>query len=159
MKVLGGFFVFGILVLVGSLYMQAKLFSDQGVSIQIAFEAVDDRRVELNLVLPVTFPAVDPPRMNDKGKITWEDWIADHFQLYDAGDTVVPLKRSNHCKIIPRHKIVGTEEFFLKAMLEPGLDYVFEYVPKLSKKKRYRYAFTSPAMNTEVQMCAFEPVK
>lgn len=159
MKALGGLFIFGVLVLVGTLYMQAKLFEDHGVSLQIAYDALNDSEVELNLVVPITFPAIDPPRMNEKGKITWEDWIDDHFQLYDAGDNLVPLKRSNNCRIIPRHKIVGTEEFFLKAKLKAGEDCVFEYVPKLSKGKRYRYRFTAPAGDTEVAMCRFEPTK
>jgi hypothetical protein len=159
MKGLGGLFIFGALVLVGGLYMQAKLFSDAGRPLQLAYEAIDDTEVEMALVVPIVMPAADRPRANERGFVLWDEWVEDHFQLYDSSDNLLPLRRSNHCRFIPARKVIGTEEFFLSAKLMSGQDYVFECVPVQAKSKRYRYSFTAPASNVGVEMVLFEPVK
>ena len=131
---------------------------DAAVPIQIAFGNLGPKGVEMHVVIGVVMANRDRIR-KDGGTPTWDEWVADHFELKDAAKNLVKIERSNHSNLIQQREVVGTQEFFLVTTLKSGQPYVFDYIPEVAKPGRVRHVFTAPASAAKVRMLDFQKVK
>lgn len=126
-------------------------------AVPIAFGFTDAETIEMQAVASMGMTVTEPPRVEPvTGKVLWEEWIEEHFEVRDAGGNRVKLALRSSSDMIPKHKIVGTPEGYLTGRLQKGAAYTFDYIPKRLESKRYRYAFTAPDAEWEVERISFK---
>jgi len=131
---------------------------DAAIPLQIAFGNLGPKGVEMHVVIGVVMANLDRIR-KDGSTPTWEEWVADHFELKDAANNVLKLERRNNSSLIQQREVVGTQEFFLVTTLKSGQPYVFDYIPEAAKPGRVRYPFSAPTSAAKVRMVDFQKVK
>jgi hypothetical protein len=140
-------FIIGIVASVVTVVTLKKSAGEDSIGIAMGFGDVYKDQIEMNSAVGMGTKQKDPPRSDPiSGTIFWEDWVEDHFQLFDGSRQRVDLKRIANSSIIPDRKVGGAgAEFFLSAKLTPGEEYVYEYIPIKAENKRFRHTFTAPA--------------
>lgn len=159
MKAIGGI---GLLIFVGlSLYWFSLAAGDRDdpIQMQIAFGNPGPGGVEMHLVVGVVMANLD--RTTQDGRVlNWNEWVAAHFELKDAGNNPVRIERRNNSSAIQQLEVIGTQEFFLVATLAEGATYTLDYIPAMANPSvRYRDTFAAPAEARKVKMADFQRVK
>ena len=60
------------------------------------------------------------------------------------------IARTGQSLLFDESKIPGAPEFYLRAKLQTGKKYTFDYVPRIHEPKCYRYQFDAPSEKTKV---------
>jgi hypothetical protein len=159
MKAFGGFgLLLFLAVTVYWLSISAGGGQKEVAQFQIAYGKPGANGIEMHIVIGVVTANLD--RTSKDGRLlSWEEWIATHFELKDAGGNTLVLERRNNSNAIQQNQVIGTQEFFLVAALKPGQDYTLEYIPELKNPGRYRCAFTAPSSAEKVRMVDLRKVK
>ena len=82
--------------------------------------------------------------MSLEGKVLWEEWVDQHFDLRDHNSVKSKMGMRKHSDLIPPAQVVGTPEGYLICKLKRGQTYSLDYVPKRAEPKRYRHVFVAP---------------
>ncbi|HWL94529.1 MAG TPA: hypothetical protein VNT79_13475 [Phycisphaerae bacterium] len=145
MKGLVILFVIGVLAAIGSVFVLKEAASDDSRPIAMGFDAPGNGEIEMNLVVNMVHVKQDPPRQDpNSNKVYWNEWVDEHFKIYDSRRQAVELSRVGSTTLIPPDKLGAGVEFFLKGMLKPGEEYQLDLTPIPSEGKIYRCTFTAP---------------
>jgi hypothetical protein len=158
MKAIGGFGLLIFLVVTVYWLSASSGGQDATVPIQIAFGNPRSAGIDMHVVIGVVMANRDRIR-KDGSTPTWDEWVADHFELKDAANNVLKLERKNNSSLIQQLEVIGTQEFFLVTTLRAGQSYVFDYIPDVTKPGRYRCPFTAPTSGAKVRMIDLQKVK
>ena len=125
------------------LYTQVWVAEDPGHLIAYACGNPKEGQVQIQVAVPYRMTRLDPPRVDEKGEfITWEQWIAEHFEIRNAAGELVHMQQAHFANLIPEAK-VGTPDFYAVGSLAAGSPYTFDYLPLgIAQSKRYRHAFS-----------------
>lgn len=146
MKGLIVLFVVGVSAALLTVAVLNKSANNDSQAFAIGFGDESGGQVEMDLVVGMLIAKNEPPRTDpESGTVYWDDWVTEHFQLYDSGRRSVPLKRISHSSLIPDHKAGGGAEFFLQARLTPGQEYTYVYIPLKDETRNYQWVFTAPS--------------
>lgn len=141
-----GIFIVGIIACVGAVMMMKKSAAEDSIAIAMGFGEGKDNQIEMNSVVGNFLVMKDPVRVDRvTGRDFPDEWVEEHFQLFDSNRQRVPLMRLANSSIIPDSKSGANVWHFLGAKLNVGEEYTYEYVPKKNEKTRYRMVFTAPA--------------
>ncbi len=144
MKGIIGLFVVGIIACVASVVILGKTSEDQGYSTAVGFGEPYEGKTHLNLAVGMLTPRKDPPKSDARGNPRWQEWVKDHYKLYDNNRQEVEVNQIGGSSIIPDHK-AGNPEFFVAATVNVGETYTMEYIPVRKQKTRYVWKFTVPS--------------
>ena len=147
-----------ICAFVGSRYLTGEVMGDQGHPLAVAYAAATEGTLEMQIGVPPLIPLADPPEFNERSTPKWNEWIEKHFQMRDEGGTIIPLRRLGTSALFVGEVAAGVPEFVLCADLKKGGKYSCDFVPILSKGKRYRYSFSAPTEPQKVGRRTFELV-
>lgn len=147
-----------ILVGTGAWWGLQGLVTQDAYSISMAFGFPKEDTIEMQAIATMAMSVTEPPRADpETGKPLWEEWVDQHFDLRDAGGNRVALGLRQTSDMIPKNKVVGTPEGFLRAQLKTGQTYTFDYIPKRLETKRFRCVFTVPSADSPVERVVMSP--
>jgi len=146
-----------VLVAVGWWAVQ-NVTSEKTFSAQIAFGIPYEGSIEVYVVASMGMTAIEPPRLAPNGKLRWDEWVEEHFELRTAAGQTVPLTLRSSCDIIKPAEVTGTPEGYLFAKIQQGTNYQFDYKPKRAEALRYRYDFTAPSTDVKLSRKPLAPV-
>lgn len=139
-------FVIGVVGSVATVLILKKTTDETTIAITMGFGEGKDNQIEMNSVVGFIHKEREAPRSDPvSGTIYWDDWVDEHFQLFDSGRQSVPLMRVSNSSIIPDRKAGSMVEFYLSAKLTPGEEYVYEYIPVKSENRKFRHIFIAPS--------------
>ncbi len=141
-----------------SRYLTGEALGDQGHPLAVAYAALTDETLEMQIGVPPLIPLADPPEYNDRNVPKWSEWTEKHFHMRDEAGQMIPLRRIGTSALFVGEVAAGVPEFVLCADLKKGGNYSCDFVPVLSKGKRYRYSFTVPTEPQKVGRRTFELV-
>ena len=125
----------------------------------VAYAAVGDETLEMQIGVPPLTPLADPPDYNERSIPKWDEWNERHFQLRDDAGKIIPLRRMGTSALFIGEVAAGVPEFVLCADLKKGANYSCDFIPIVAKGKKYRYSFTVPAEPQKVGRKTFELVE
>lgn len=139
---------------VGVMLLSHETTKEQDRLMLIAFGPPLGDRMQFQIGIAPVITLNDPPELNNRGVALWDEWIAAHFQLKDAGGKDIRFnKMGTSAAILDR--TAGAPEFVLYADLQKGAEYTVDFVPVIAEKKRWRYTFTVPGEPQEVGRRSF----
>jgi len=141
-----------------SRYLTGEAFADQGHPLAVAWGAATTDTVEMQIGVPPLIALADPPEYSERNTPKWGEWTEKHFQLHDETGQVIPFRRIGTSALFVGEVAAGAPEFVLCADLKKGAKYSCDFVPIVSKGKRYRYSFTVPTESQKVGRRTFELV-
>ncbi len=133
--------------------------SDPGIGVALAFGNPDEGTIEMHVAIDMGMPRRERPRANIKGTLLWDEWVADHFDLRDGNGQPVEITRIGYSMLIPEQKVGGAPEFYLKAVLQGGVSYTFDYIARKADAHLYRRTFVAPADTQQMKRWNFEPTE
>ncbi|MCZ6697626.1 MAG: hypothetical protein O7D94_01690 [Planctomycetota bacterium] len=152
--------VFGVLVVVGFIYVSKSMQDEQGTTIayEVGNPNGDTQEIHV-LVAPLT-------TMRDKLKYdqvhdrvqTWDEWIRDHYVLLASNGDRVELIRRSSSSLISSQKARAAPEFFLVGTVKTGESYMFDFKPIVSEPERFRDKFTVSQDGVPFKRKNFKPV-
>lgn len=157
--IIGLVIVLCIGVFFGSKFLSEEAFADRGHWLAVAFTVPTGGMIQAQLGVPVSAPLNDPPETNSMGIQLWDQWIADHFMLYDAAGTRIPLMKLGTSAMFQKEVAAGAPDMVLWAEVKQGGEYKFEYRPKSYEPNRYQHTFTAPSEEVKVRRVSFELVE
>jgi hypothetical protein len=158
-----GIVILIILLAIGAFFVSMSLtregFRDQGEALAVAFAAVTDETVEMQIGVPTLIPLADPPDYNEQSVPKWDEWNEKHFQMRDEAGKIISLRRIGTSALFIGEVAAGVPEFVLCADLKKGANYSCDFIPIVAKGKKYRYSFTVPTESQKVGRKTFELVR
>ncbi len=153
--------VVGLLVLagvvVGMWWGASKVTTQDSFLVSLAFGFPKDDEIEMHVVISMGMTALEAPRLDPlKGKVNWEGWVTDHFELRDPAGEVVQLFYKSGSDVIPGNKIRGAAEGYLFARVKKGVEYTLDYTPKRAESTHFTHTFTAPSADVPVETPAFK---
>lgn len=139
-------------------YMFAQMTADDGELIGIAFGQAHEGEVEMHSIISSYLIGLEPPRIDERGKRLWQEWVDEHFAMLDAEGAAVPLRYRSTTDIIPHLDLRGIQQGFVVAHLTQGMEYSMTYRPVIAGPDRYNYKFTAPTEDVSLQRKIFAPV-
>jgi len=148
-----------MMAMVGVGWWAVNSFTSQdSFQIALAFGIPQGNEIELHVVASMGMTAREPPRRDlSTGKVLWQEWVDRHFDLRDASQASIPFAFRQSTDVIPINQLVGTPEGYLLAKVKKGVQYTFDYYPRVGDLKCYRHTFTAPAGDVPVARILFEP--
>jgi hypothetical protein len=157
-----GIVILIILLAIGAFFVSMSLtsegFRDQGEALAVAFAAVTDETLEMQIGVPTLIPLADPPDYNERSVPKWDEWNEKHFQMRDEAGKIISLRRMGTSALFVGEVAAGVPEFVLCADLKKGANYSCDFIPIVKKGKKYRYSFTVPTEGQKVGRKTFELV-
>ena len=146
----------------GGWYLYRQATEDPGLPISLAFGNLNEGEVELHVVVSIGMVATEGLRalvLSDgaPSRQTWDEWIAEHFDLHDDSGQRVQLRRDGHSSLISDQQ-AHNPEFYLVGKLLVGVNYTFDYIPRRDWNIHHRQRFTAPAEDRPFQRLYFETV-
>ena len=152
-----------IVVLVGAViaggYALSKSAAGEGKLIAIAFGIAVEGEIEMHAIISSGMMTLDPPKMSVRGKTLWQEWVDDHFAMFDDAGGTLPLKYKGSTDIMTDLELRGFQQGFVVAHLKQGIDYTMEYRPEAANGGRYRHSFTAPTDKVSLTRPLFKPVQ
>lgn len=137
-----------LMVIGGAIFAGTKLMSgalaDPGKLLAVAFGMPKDGQIEMHTVIVNGTQIQDPPRVNPRGIVLWQEWAEEHFAMTDPEGNPVTLTFRSATDLVPKTERRGLIHGVVIAMLEQGADYTMEYTPIAGEPTRYRYTFEAP---------------
>ena len=149
--------VFVVAVVAAGWWAVQNITSDDSFSVQIAFGVPHEGKIELYAIASMGMTAIEAPRMAPNGKLRWDEWVEEHFDLRTASGSRLLLSMRSSCDVIKPAQVTGTPEGYLFAKVDQGVNYQFDYKPKRAEAKRYRHVFTAPTGDVKVSRKRMEP--
>jgi hypothetical protein len=151
--------VVGLVIVVGCVaggwYLLGRASEDPGFPMGIAFGNPHDGTIELHLVVELGMVRTEGLKAHPAGGLeTWDDWIADHFDLRDSAGTKLQLTKDGWSDVIGQDQ-AKNPEFFLKGKLKAGESYTLKYIPRRAGLVKHRHSFTAPATAQKFQRVFF----
>lgn len=143
----------------GGWYAFSELAADNGKIISIAFGMPVEGRIEMHTIISNRMANLDPPKKNLRGKILWQEWVDEHFSMFDDAGGTLPLKYKGSTDIMTNLELRGFQQGFVIAHLKRGMDYTMEYRPDSAKDNRYHHSFTAPAEKVSLTRPLFAGTK
>ena len=140
-------------------YAFARIAADNGKLIGVAFGIPVDGEIEMHAIISNRMADIEPPRMSLRGKLLWQEWVDEHFAMFDDAGGAVPLKYKSSTDIMSDLELRGFPQGFVIAHLRQGFDYAMEYRPKSWDADRYRHWFTAPTDKVSLSRPLFAPVE
>ena len=131
-------------VFVVNMTLLREVTRDQGKNLLMAYSEEGSDKMLVHLAVSIGMYRKDPPRFSSRGEPLNREWVDDHFQLYDASGKRVPIEKWGSDSLIDKSRASLAPELYLVAILDKGKEYVYEYVPVLSKPEKYRHEFSAP---------------
>lgn len=156
MKALVYVALLGVAIIAGYFVLTGEMAEEQGPLVGVAFGLPENDTIEVHLVVSGSMVRVDPPRMDLRGNILWDEWVEQHFQLRDEAGQPIKLIKQNASAVIPDHKAGGTPEFYLFARIKQSTKHNLSYRQVLSEGKAYQFDFTAPQEATDIRRVAFK---
>ena len=132
---------------------------DGGKTIGIAFGIPREGEIEMHAIISTRMTTADPPKISVRGKTLWQEWVDEHFTMFDDAGGAVPLKYKGGTDIMTDLELRGFQQGFVVAHLKQGLDYAMEYRPEAANGGRYRHTFTAPTDKVSLTRPLFTPVE
>lgn len=155
--------IIAIVVLVGAAiaggYALSKSAAGEGKLIGIAFGIPVEGEIEMHAIISSGMMTTDPPKRNVRGKILWQEWVDEHFAMFDDAGGAIMLKYKSSTDIMSDLELRGFQQGFVIAHLKQGVDYAMEYQPDSGEDARYRYSFTAPADAVSLTRPLLKPVE
>jgi hypothetical protein len=150
----------GLLVLAGVVVLAwwgvDKMTTQDSFLVSMAFGFPKDDEIEMHVVVSMGMTALEAPRLDPlKGKVDWEGWVTNHFELQDAAGHRVQIFYKSGSDVIPANKVRGVAEGYLFARLRRGVAYTLEYAPKRAESTRFTHGFTAPDSEAPLETPAF----
>ena len=154
----------GALVLVGLCgvgfwWLQSKMTEKLGFMVGYAMGDPGEETIQMHVIVSMPMVNTEGRRRTKDGRLTtWEEWIEEHFDLRDDAGRKVPLAREAWSSLISQQQ-ASNPEFFMRAELRKGVNYIFDYIPIRDDWFRYRHNFTAPADSQPLVRATFEPAE
>ena len=158
MRALIAILVLGAAAVAGG-YALSKSFADEGKTIGMAFGFSKEGEIEMHAIISNRMAKIDPPKLNVRGKISWQEWVDDHFAMFDDAGGAVPLKYRKSTDMMSNQELRGFQQGFVIAHLKQGVDYAMEYRPDSLEDARYRHSFAAPSDKVSLTRPLFPPVE
>lgn len=136
-----------------------EISKDPGIPVFLAFGKAKDGTMDLIWVVDMAMPRREGPKIDAKGNQLWDLWVPDHFKVYDESGTHLELERAGGSQLFNETKIPGAPEFYLRAKVQAGKKYTFDYVPQVTEAKIYRHTFVAPGEQQTMERTMFALVE
>ena len=144
---------------IGGVYAFSRLAADPGKLMGVAFGIPNEGEIEMHTIISTRVYNAEPPRMNLRGRVLWQEWVQEHFRMIDDAGKLVPLRYKSSTDIIADLDLKGFPRGFLIAHLKQGGGYTMEYRPTVAGAERYGYSFTAPTEAVKVRRPLFTPAE
>ena len=104
----------------------------------MAYSEEGKDKILVHLAVTMGMYRKDPPRFSPTGRPLVREWVDEHFQIYDDSENRLHIEKWGSDSLIDSSRAAVAPELYLVATLDKGKDYVFEYVPDISKPEKYR---------------------
>jgi len=150
--------VFVVAVVALGWWAAQKVTSEDSFSVQVAFGIPHEGSIEVHAVASMGMTALEGPRMAPSGKLQWEEWVEEHFDLQTESGQPLAFSLRSSSDVITPAQTTGTPEGYLFAVLQQGVRYRFDYKPRRAETKRYRCFFTAPIEGVKASRMLMKPV-
>lgn len=158
MRGIVGLFVVGLLAAGVTIYFSKKMSEDPGQLTAIAFGEPHAGEMEFHVAVDLGTVQSEGPKLMPNGVPLWDQWLEEKFDLRDESGTRVPFTRISQSALMKDIKVGGAPEFYLRAMVKPGVKYTFIYTKRIDEGLKYRHEFSAPTARTDMQRVNFEPM-
>ncbi len=124
--------------------LQKKMMADPGRLLAVAIGNTQGDDMQLQIGVGPRTIATDPPEMQNGKAQTWPEWSKAHYQLYDAANQRIDLRRMGTSALMLNKVAAGAPEFVLWTNVKKGETYYCDFVPVVAKGTKYRYTFEVP---------------
>lgn len=118
---------------------------DPGFPVWIAFGYPGEGTIDLVWAVDLVMPLREGPKLNTQGRQRWDEWVTDHFKVYDESGEELLIERTGQSELFDPNKIRSTPEFYLRTKLQAGKSYALDYIPRIKEGKTYRHKFVAPS--------------
>lgn len=133
-------------------YTQKQMEKMPDEYIAIAFGQPTDDQIKMDVAISIAMPRREYPRFDPiTGAVYWQEWVDEHFDLRDGAGNKVMFQRQSMSQLMSDQEVGGSPEFFLTGMIKKNANYTFVYIPVLALGEQFRYEFTAPAEDTNME--------
>jgi len=145
-----------VALVVGAWVMNSQYGGEPPVLVGLAFGNPSTENVEMHVVVGMGYER--PRRDPLTGAQLWDEWFDEHYDLRADSGERVSLRRANNSPFITERD-AGYPEFFLIAVLRQGVNYTFDFTPRVAEGTPHRFTFTAPSESVPFARRRFEPVE